>query len=502
MRKLLCIGDPHFKVENTHEVSLFIERLETLAQDLKPDRIICLGDLLDTHERIHSLVMNTAYEFVQKMRQIAPTVVLVGNHDMCFGKDTRILLYDGSIKLSQDIQPGDVLVGPDNLPRIVSTITKGISRLYKVIQSCGMTYIVNEYHSLCVYDLDTKQFKEITITSFLQLSLDQQLKLKGYKTPERPGESTTNFPGTIQVELLSSLNVVEVPADTYYGWVVDADHKFLLQDRTVVHNCNNQQFLTTNHWMNGMKEWKNVTVVDKVIIDSLSGTEYLFPPVKLIYVPYVYPGKFMNALNTIGDEWEDADCIFAHQEFKGCKMGAIISEDGDEWPVDNPFVVSGHIHSSQTPQDNIYYPGSAMQHAFGESDKNHISLVTIDKGEISFEEIDLNLPRKKLVYKDVEDMDDYIVPETKDKIKIVVSGIYEQFKAFKKSAKYKSLISRDIKIVFKPKRLDPISKEKQAGRDPKTSGISFEEILAGLIKETGNQDLLEAYTRVLKTDLV
>ena len=28
---------------------------------------------------------------------------------------------------------------------------------------------------------------------------------------------------------------------------------------------NNQQFLTNNHWMNAMKDWNNVTIIDKVI---------------------------------------------------------------------------------------------------------------------------------------------------------------------------------------------------------------------------------------------
>jgi len=541
MSRLLCIGDPHFKVENTHEVALFIERIEAVAQDLKPDRIICLGDLLDTHERIHSLVMNVAYEFIRKMRQIAPTVILVGNHDMCFGKDTPILLYDGHIKLSQDIQIGDILVGPDNLPRHVLTTTKGVSRLYKVRQSCGNSYIVNEHHLLCVYDSDLEQTKEVSVTSFLHMPLSQRLKLNGYKAPKyvkiipknldlnlqnstgkSPQDTPTRRsfrerirlswsssdssisppPNALPVELLSSLNVTEISEGEYYGWEVDDDHKFLLKDRTVVHNCNNQQFLTTNHWMNGMKEWKDVTVVDNVIIDTLPGAEYLTPPVKLIYTPYVYPGRFIEALNTVGDEWEDADCIFAHQEFKGCKMGSIVSEVGDEWPIDNPFVVSGHIHSSQTPQENIYYPGAAMQHAFGESEKNHVSLVTIDNGEISYEEIDLELPRKKLVYKDVEDMDEYIAPTTEDKVKIVVSGVYEQFKAFKKSSKYKTLVSGGVKIVFKPKKIKTIQEEKPDSPTLKrTDGISFGEILTGLIKETGNQDLMEAYTRVVKNDL-
>ena len=67
--------------------------------------------------------------------------------------------------------------------------------------------------------------------------------------------------------------------------------------------------------------------------------------------------------------------IFSHQEFSGCKMGAIISIEGDKWSLDYPHIVSGHIHSRQIPQKNIYYPGAAMQHAFGESEKNIIAFL-------------------------------------------------------------------------------------------------------------------------------
>ena len=87
----------------------------------------------------------------------------------------------------------------------------------------------------------------------------------------------------------------------------------------------NTQFLTTNHWMNAMKEWKNVVIVDKVIQQNINDLSFVF-------VPYVFPGRFQEALNTIHiDGINKISCIFAHQEFKGCKLGAILSDIGDVW---------------------------------------------------------------------------------------------------------------------------------------------------------------------------
>ena len=138
---------------------------------------------------------------------------------------------------------------------------------------------------------------------------------------------------------------------------------------------NNQQFLNENHWMNGMKEWENVTIVDKVKSYEIKGKIFYF-------CPYVPPGRFVEALNTSGKEWEKCDGIFAHQEFYGCKMGAIESVEGDKWSLEHPNVISGHIHSNQTIQKNVYYPGAAMQHAFGESHKNVIPCMKFVGGDV------------------------------------------------------------------------------------------------------------------------
>jgi hypothetical protein len=45
----------------------------------------------------------------------------------------------------------------------------------------------------------------------------------------------------------------------------------------------------------------------------------------------------MEAFNTVGvneENLNDYDLVFAHQEFKGCSMGAITSNEGDEWKPD------------------------------------------------------------------------------------------------------------------------------------------------------------------------
>ena len=66
----------------------------------------------------------------------------------CLGINTPILMYDGTIKLVQDVIPGDILMGDDSTPRNVLSTTSGQSDLYVVIPSFGEPYIINDEHIL------------------------------------------------------------------------------------------------------------------------------------------------------------------------------------------------------------------------------------------------------------------------------------------------------------------------------------------------------------------
>jgi DNA repair exonuclease SbcCD nuclease subunit len=200
--------------------------------------------------------------------------------------------------------------------------------------------------------------------------------------------------------------------------------------------CNNSQFLTTKHPFNAFKKINNVTVCDRVIIREFSNCKFVF-------CPYVPPDRFEEALDTVHDKgksWDDADCIFAHQEFYGCKFNpTTASIDGDVWPDNYPLVVSGHIHNAQKLQDNIYYVGSCMQTAFGESSKKTVAYLTFQKGkEYKMQKIDLELRKKKIVHLETAEAEDYQPPENVH-IKLVLTGTSGQNKVFRQSNTYKKL---------------------------------------------------------------
>ena len=85
------------------------------------------------------------------MIQLYRFLCVICSRDHCFGKDTPILMADGSIKAIQDICIGDEVMGPDSNPRKVLNVHKGVDNLYKIDQTRGDSYVVNSNHILALY---------------------------------------------------------------------------------------------------------------------------------------------------------------------------------------------------------------------------------------------------------------------------------------------------------------------------------------------------------------
>lgn len=104
----------------------------------------------------------------------------------CLGKDTPILMYDGTIKLVQDIQVGDQLMGPDSKPRNVLSLARGQETMYKVIPTRGgNSFTCNESHILslkCSYT--SGHSKKYVKDKVFNLSIKEFLKI-GKSTREK-----------------------------------------------------------------------------------------------------------------------------------------------------------------------------------------------------------------------------------------------------------------------------------------------------------------------------
>lgn len=352
--KILCIGDQHFKPSNIPHVDIFIKNLDKWLSKNHVDLIISMGDLLHTHERLHTQALNKALEYVELLSKYAATYVMVGNHD---------------------------------------------------------------FH-------------------------------------------------------------------------------------------NNSAYLSKNHWLNCMKAYDNVTVIDDITILNIH-------QIKITLCPYVPDGKFRTALDTRKGDWEDSDCIFAHQLLDGMKMGAIVVEDVEKWEDDDPMLFGAHIHDSQWVQDNMYIVGSAMQEAFGETEDKTLLLLTLEKDDMlnkttllsdkeKFTLVDLDLPKKRILYMEMDELEEFDLETLKENVeyKLTVDGDQEEFDAFKKTTKYKSLIKK-VKIVFKHKRTfltekrekieDGISSMKERPEAHK----KFNKILEELVEQESNPYITDLFNRLV-----
>ena len=96
-------------------------------------------------------------------------IALVGKPGVgkCLHPDTEVRMYDLSIKKAKDIVEGDILLGDDQQPRKVLSVTTGREEMFSVTQTYGDTYIVNRSHILSLRERTTTQIVDISIEDLL-----------------------------------------------------------------------------------------------------------------------------------------------------------------------------------------------------------------------------------------------------------------------------------------------------------------------------------------------
>ena len=83
----------------------------------------------------------------------------------CHTRDTQILMYDGSIKMVQDVIVGDKVMGDDSKCRNVLSLGRGEDELFDVMYSNGEKYGVNSEHIMCLKQSGMNIIKTLKTTS-------------------------------------------------------------------------------------------------------------------------------------------------------------------------------------------------------------------------------------------------------------------------------------------------------------------------------------------------
>lgn len=143
----------------------------------------------------------------------------------CFGIDTSIMLYDGTIKAVQDITLDDVLMGDDGTPRNVLELCRGQENLYRFTYNDGTSHVFNESHILCVIDWVTGEHTTITVRAFNKECLAKH-RYSCYRHLD-------NF---TRCQIINIQSATPLGLGDYYGFELDGNHQFLGGDFTVLHN--------------------------------------------------------------------------------------------------------------------------------------------------------------------------------------------------------------------------------------------------------------------------
>ena len=99
----------------------------------------------------------------------------------CHAIDTPILMFDGSIKMVQNIQKGELLMGDNSTPRRVLSLARGTDLMYDIIQDGVERYTVNQEHILCLKSIRSQQVIEISVKDYLKLPPNIKETLRGYR---------------------------------------------------------------------------------------------------------------------------------------------------------------------------------------------------------------------------------------------------------------------------------------------------------------------------------
>lgn len=244
----------------------------------------------------------------------------------------------------------------------------------------------------------------------------------------------------------------------------------------------NTIFLTDNHWLNILKEWNTITVIDKPYKFKVDNDNFI------VMCPYVPDGMFHKALNYIPD-WQEASIIFGHQLLNGVKMGAILTENVEEWKDNYPLLISGHIHDKQKIKKNLYYTGSSLQHAYGESNDKTIAMV--DTNTLNIQEIDLKVMTKRIIYVDADNLKNLKIDiKENENVKLVVSGDYDFFKEYKNTDFIKEKFKNVDKVVFKQKNIERKQNKNESIND-------YMLLIEHMVKEEKNDELYSFYQSIV-----
>lgn len=270
----------------------------------------------------------TKYNPPEEIVDTDVSIAIAGSVDAgkCFGKGTMIMLYDGTSKPVENICTGDVLMGDDSTKRTVLEVHSGISELFQINLGDGTKHVVNGEHVLCLRH--NNECLKISVKSFLKINekeeytwyrtgvahyngtvdtriemIDRLVLCKGSFEGDICSVKVTKKEKNDVIRIIRSLaltilicedkneqcnikfiyeknkinvhshveynfTIESIGKGMYYGFETDGNHKFLLDDFSVVHNSSLVGVLFSGELDNGNGSARNYVARHQHEIDT------------------------------------------------------------------------------------------------------------------------------------------------------------------------------------------------------------------------------------------
>ena len=155
----------------------------------------------------------------------------------CHRAGQLIRRADGTCVSVEDVQPGERLAGFDGQVRTVLQLNQGHGPMARIVPVKGEPWVVNQDHILTVVASVSGEVTDLSVLEYLSRSKKFQTESKLLRQPydyEIENVLRTGF----KVELLSE-------DEDFYGFTLDGDGRYLLEDFTVTHNTGKTTALLT-----------------------------------------------------------------------------------------------------------------------------------------------------------------------------------------------------------------------------------------------------------------
>lgn len=177
----------------------FFVRMEDIKSAQSMNQDLCASQSAEEqqeHQRPFSLTHNQTF-LKSFMSPSAPYNSLVLFHGTgtgkCHGIDTPIQMYDGTIRMVQDVGAGDEVMGDDGTPRRVLSLARGVGELYNISCDLGAEFTANADHILCLRAAECNNVEHMSVADYIALDGTTRRQYRMYKQPTEFSTPTPQF---------------------------------------------------------------------------------------------------------------------------------------------------------------------------------------------------------------------------------------------------------------------------------------------------------------------